>query len=148
MQVIPKDVVAGAQASHKKWGVPASVSIAQWAIESGWGKHMPPGSNNPFGMKTRVGKNDPFVEVPTGEVIGGRHVTVVARFRKFPDLTAAFMAKGELLATAKVYATAFAKLPDVNAFINSFARIYATDPNYSKLIHSIIASNKLGQYDV
>lgn len=147
MTEIPGAIIAAAKTAHAKYKIPASVSIAQWAVESGWGKHMPPGSNNPFGMKVRSGRNDPYVEVPTREVIKGKSVVIMAKFRKFASITDAFMAKGELLSTAPVYAKAFAKLPDREAFIGAFAPIYATDPNYAKTLRSIIASNKLTQYD-
>ena len=33
-------IIASAQASQRKWRVPASVTIAQWALESGWGAHQ------------------------------------------------------------------------------------------------------------
>ena len=65
-----------AVASRKKWTVPASVTVAQWAVESAWGASMPPGSNNPFGIKA-VG-DQPAVESPTREVINGESVTITA----------------------------------------------------------------------
>jgi flagellum-specific peptidoglycan hydrolase FlgJ len=147
MGVFPASVIAAAKAAQKAHKVPASVSLAQWAIESGWGKHMPPGSNNPFGMKVRKNKNDPFVEVKTREVIKGKTIYIMAKFRKFTSIEEAFLAKGLLLSTAPVYAKAFAKLPDVTAFVDAFAPIYATDPSYAKLIKSVITSNNLSQYN-
>ena len=39
---------------------------AQWAVESAWGASMPPGSNNPFGIKAAGGQ--PAVESLTREV--------------------------------------------------------------------------------
>ena len=47
----PPEVGDAAVASRRKWTVPASITIAQWAVESAWGASMPPGSNNPFGIK-------------------------------------------------------------------------------------------------
>ena len=48
--MIPNAIIAAAQAAQHKWQVPASVSLAQWIIESGWGAHEPAGSNNPIGI--------------------------------------------------------------------------------------------------
>ena len=79
MTTIPKDIIAAAQASQTKWSVPASISIAQWAIESGYGAHMPPASNNPFGIKARPGQ--PSVEAMTAEYIGGRTIHLMQPFR-------------------------------------------------------------------
>lgn len=147
MGIVPQNIIDAAKAAHTKYGIPASVSIAQWAVESGWGKHMPPGSNNPFGMKTRYNRDDPYVSVKTREVIKGKSVYVIANFRKFDTIEDAFMAKGQLLSQAPVYAKAFAKLPDREAFILAFAPVYATDPNYANTLRSIIKSNNLVKYD-
>ncbi|WP_369693039.1 glucosaminidase domain-containing protein [Komagataeibacter diospyri] len=42
--------------------VPASITIAQWMLESGFGQHMPPHFNNPFGIKAARDRN--FVMTP------------------------------------------------------------------------------------
>jgi hypothetical protein len=66
---IPKrfslDVINAAQATQDRWGVPASVTLAQWALESRYGASMPVGSNNPFGIKAVSGQ--PFVEADEGK---------------------------------------------------------------------------------
>ena len=46
-----RDVINAATASRLRWSVPASVTLAQWVVESAWGAAVPPGSNNPFGIK-------------------------------------------------------------------------------------------------
>ncbi len=47
-----KMAVPGAQAAQKKWGVPASVTIAQAILESGWGaSSLAKQANNFFGIK-------------------------------------------------------------------------------------------------
>ena len=75
----PTEVIAAAKRSAGLWKIPASVTLAQWALESGWGKHTPPGSNNPFGIKA-IG-DQPAVESPTREVINGENVVITAKFR-------------------------------------------------------------------
>ena len=98
---VPPDVVDAAVASRQKWTVPASVTIAQWAVESAWGASMPPGSNNPFGIKA-IG-DQPAVESPTREVIDGENIVITARFREFNSLAQAFDEHGRLLATSSHY---------------------------------------------
>ena len=66
MAKIDRDVIEAAQASERKHGIPASVSLAQFALESAWGKKMPPDSHNPFGIKAVQGQ--PAVTVRTREV--------------------------------------------------------------------------------
>jgi flagellum-specific peptidoglycan hydrolase FlgJ len=151
MQPTP-DVVAAAQAAARKWGVPASVTLAQWADESGWGQHMPPGSNNPFGMKAPLNKAGvpltPFVDSATTEVEHGVVVHIEAPFRKFVSLDEAFDAHAELLATAPVYAPAMRVKIDPVAFSRALVGRYATDPDYAKKLLAIMRGSDLYQYDV
>lgn len=55
---------------------------AQWALESGWGKHQS-GKNNPFGIK---GKG---VALNTVEWNGSSYVKQKAEFKNYPSLKAA-----------------------------------------------------------
>lgn len=146
MATIPPDVIAAAQAASKKWGVPASTQLAQWAIESGWGAHAP--GNNPFGMKPRAGKNDPQQMLMTTEYSKLRgYYKVPQPFRVFPSIAAAFDAHAELIATAPVYAKAIAQLPNVGAFIDLMAARYATDPAYAAKLKSFITGQGLSKFD-
>lgn len=139
------DVIAAAKAAQAKWHIPASVSLAQWALESGWGAHMPPGSNNPFGIKATTGQLS--VTVPTREVIHGKSVTVNAAFRKFASIADAFDLHAKLLATGTPYGKARATLPDPIAFAHALTGVYATDPKYGDLLTEIIHGSNLTQYD-
>lgn len=139
------EAIAAARASAKAFGIPASVSLAQWALESGWGQHLPPGSNNPFGIKARPG--EPYVVVPTREVFKGKSTIVNAAFRKFASLSEAFEAHAKLLATAGVYAHARFALPDPFRFADALTGTYATDPKYGDLLGSVIRGANLLRYD-
>lgn len=142
----PPEIIAAARAAHKAWpAIPPSVDIAQWEVESGWGEHMPPGSNNPFGIKGLPGQ--PSVTAMTTEFVAGRFVRVPQPFRKYASLSEAFIDHSRLLATAAPYAAARAKLPDVRAFVTEMARHYATDPGYAAKILGQIDAGNLTQYD-
>jgi hypothetical protein len=142
---IPTEVVTAAQAAMVKWGVPASVTIAQWAVESAWGTRMPAGSNNPFGIKSIPG--EPFVIATTHEVVDGQRVQINAAFRKFDTIADAFDAHGELLATKGAYAKARLCIKDPERFANALTGVYATDPNYGRLLVSVMDSNDLYRFD-
>jgi hypothetical protein len=141
----PADVIAAAQASQKTWNIPAAITLAQWAIESGYGKSMPSGSNNPFGIKAAEG--EPFVEASTREVIKGKDITIKAKFRKFTSLTEAFDLHGKLLATGKPYAHARTLISDPDAFADALTGVYATDPTYGTVLKRIMKAGNLYQYD-
>lgn len=141
-------VIAAAQLSQKTWGVPASVSLAQFALESAYGTRMPTGSNNPFGIK--ASGNYPFVTSSTREVIGGKSVIVQAKFRKFADFNEAFDAHAKLLATVGLYASAMKAWKvdhDLETGVRLMSAHYATDPSYAAKILSIIQAQQLVQYD-
>ncbi|MEA2857140.1 MAG: hypothetical protein QOH98_1461 [Methylobacteriaceae bacterium] len=145
MPPIPKDIIAAAQASQTKWGVPASITIAQWAIESGYGAHMPAGSNNPFGIKARPGQ--PSVEAMTAEFIGGQTIHLMQPFRKFTSMPEAFDLHGQLLHDGKPYQHAMRFLGNPDAFANALTGIYATDPHYGRSLIALMKSLNLYQYD-
>ncbi len=146
MPAIPQDVIAAAQASQKKWGVPASISLSQWWLESGFGAHVPPGSNNPFGIKARPG--EPFVTSYTREVLhNGRSVVIEQHFRKFASLAEAFDYHGELIATHAAYAHVMAMAGKPLAFARALTGIYATDPHYGDELVALIGGHDLQQYD-
>jgi flagellum-specific peptidoglycan hydrolase FlgJ len=142
---LPPEVISAATASRTRWNVPVSVTIAQWVVESAWGAAVPPGSNNPFGIK--AAEDQPAVESPTREVIDGRAVTVTARFRKFTSLAEAFDQHGKLLATAAVYKTAMAQAQDPDGFAEALTGIYATDPQYGFTLKWVIHNYGFIRYD-
>jgi Mannosyl-glycoprotein endo-beta-N-acetylglucosaminidase len=140
------EVIDAARVSETKWKIPACVSLAQWAQESAFGKAMPAGSQNPFGIKA-VGDQD-FVLARTRELEGGHYVYVMQKFRKFPSLDDAFDAHGRLLATGEPYARAMAMLPDFDKFCEALTGVYATDPHYGDELIKLINTYNLASYDV
>ncbi len=143
MTVIPTNIVAAARAAQAKWHIPASVSAAQWALESGWGAHAP--GNNPFGIKAMPGYA--VQTFATHEVVHGHLVPCEQRFAAFADIAQAFDVHARLIATAPVYAMAMKALPDLPRFVDLMAAYYATDPQYGAKIMSIINEHNLTQYD-
>jgi len=141
----PPDIIEAARAAQRKWKIPASISLAQWAVESGWGKHMPPGSNNPFGMKARPG--DPSVTVRTREQDrNGHDYFIEAAFRKFGSIAEAFDAHGALL-NKPVYAKAREALPDPDKFADALTGVYATDRGYGKALKAVMHGSNFYQYN-
>jgi flagellum-specific peptidoglycan hydrolase FlgJ len=139
----PQNVITAAQAAQSKWRVPASVSIAQWALESGWGAHAP--GNNPFGIKAMPGyARQTFA---THEVVHGHLVACQQTFAAFANVGEAFDCHAKLLASAPVYAAAMKDLPDLQSFVTAMGAHYATDPMYAGKIMSIIKGDALAQYD-
>lgn len=141
----PPEVIEAAVASRKRWQVPASITIAQWAVESAWGAAIPPGSNNPFGIKALA--TDPSVESPTREVLDGKTVVISAKFRKFDSMSHAFDMHGKLLATAAPYKPAMQLVDKPDAFADALTGVYATDPEYGMKLKWVINNYGWTQYD-
>ena len=143
--VVPPEIGAAAVASELHWRVPASVSLAQWAVESAWGAAMPPDSNNPFGIKALAGQ--PGVDSGTTEFVDGAPIVITARFRRFSTIDEAFDWHGKLLSTGRPYTTAMRFVADPGAFANALTGVYATDPNYGSTLNWVIGRYELSKYD-
>ncbi|MBR8434891.1 glucosaminidase domain-containing protein [Burkholderia cenocepacia] len=129
------DAIAASKESEARSGIPALVTFAQWAQESGWGKKMS-GKNNPFGIKARAGEAG--TDVVTHEVINGKRVKMVQRFADYDSLADAFSAHARLLANGKPYANARAHRDDPFAFADALTGVYATDPKYGSKLKKIM----------
>ena len=125
---------AAAVESEKETGLPADLTIAQWADESGWGVHSP--GNNCFGIKAATGET-----LATEEYVHSSQqpITEGQTFQVFPTLTDCFARHAQLITTFKPYGPAWAqyqKDKQIGPFIQRVAKVYATDPNYAlKLIN-------------
>lgn len=141
----PPALIRAAQRAQKATSVPASVSLAQWAHESGYGKRMPAKSNNPFGIK--AGKGEASIGAGTYEIVGGKRVDIVAKFRKFDSIDEAFEEHGRFIASKPAFKQAMAHKNDANEFADALTGTYATDPQYGTLLQRIMRDNDLYRFD-
>lgn len=139
----PQEIINAAQTAAAATGIPSSIQIAQWRLESGNGIHEP--GNNPFGIKAIAGYTSQML--PTHEYQHHQMASVEQPFAIFPDIATAFMVHAKLLANAACYAPARACLPNIYAFANALTGVYATDPNYGAALGTIIRGSNLTQYD-
>jgi len=140
------DIIAAAQKSERAWGVPASVTLAQFALESAWGTKLA-APFNPFGIKAKPGEPQTVANTREERPDGSSYY-INAGFRKFSSFAEAFDAHGKLLGTAGVYAKARATLPDPDAFADALTGVYATAGNYGTVLKSIMRSQGLYRYEV
>jgi hypothetical protein len=129
------DAVQWALQEQTKYGIPAAVTLAQFGLESSFGKHMPAGSNNPFGMHAAAGQD--YVVGSDWDASGKRAPT---RFRKFKSLQEAFDAHAKLLATGAAYAEARKHKDNPFAFADALTGHYAIDPEYGAKLKREIGS--------
>lgn len=150
-------------ADQKKTGVLASVSLAQFCLESDYGRsELAKAANNCFGMKRSLSGNTwpdsawdgkSVYKKPTKENVNGKKVTVTAEFRKYPDIAHSIADHSAyLLGAMNGSKKRYAGLKGETSYKKAITIIknggYASDPDYIKKICSIIEKYKLTQYDV
>lgn len=130
------------------YNLPASVCIAQAALETGWGEAVI-GQYNYFGRKWNG--TGPYEELTTEEVDeNGNWYTTTARFQVYISLDDAIEDWCQLIREDPAYAQAAAVWDggwNLTDFVNALAPVYATDPDYAHKVLSTIAANDLTVYD-
>lgn len=138
-------VAPGARANREA-GVPASVTIAQAAVESGWGERVI--GNNLFGIKATPDWMGKVVSFLTHEYEGGQLKQVVATFREYASWADSIADHTLFLRHNPRYAKAFL-CDNPECFVQALSTAgYSTNPEYAKLLTEIITTHKLEQYDV
>jgi flagellar protein FlgJ len=131
-----KSVEPLARQAGSQLGVSPDTLIAQAALETGWGQHVPVASTgassfNLFGIKAGGGWSGDSVNSPTTEVVNGRASVAPASFRSYGSLEQGVNDYVALLQRSSRYQQALGSGADVSAFANGLARGgYATDPDY------------------
>lgn len=134
-----------AQEGYIKYGILPSLTLAQAALESGWGKKQV--GNNIFGIKKGSSWTGPTKSLLTHEYVNGRKIRIYDEFRAYPSIEDSVRDYHKLLARAKRYERVRRAKDYKEACIEIQRSGYATDPNYGKKLRQIIEFNKLYQYD-
>ncbi|GIJ49494.1 glucosaminidase [Virgisporangium aliadipatigenens] len=133
-----------ARLSQATYGVPASVTVAQAILESGWGRSaLSRTANNYFGMTCgRRGAGPIAIGCRAGadrhcDANGCRPST--ARFRVYASAADSFRDHGLLFVNMPRYATAYLHRTDPDRFAVELHRAgYATDPQYAARLTAIM----------
>lgn len=138
-------VLTDAKKIKIKYKIPASVLIAQAALESGWGRSVK--DNAYFGIKSHNSKGAATV-FTTSEVINGKKITIKDSFRAYANFGDSAEDYGKFLTTQPRYKPAFVHTNDPLKFADALQKAgYATDPSYAKKLRSIITTYYLDEYD-
>lgn len=127
-------VYAAAAAAGDKF---PEITASQWALESGWGKRMPKGSNNPFGIKAKTQNGvptEPYVMAATTEWSESQgYYRDQAAFKQYGSINEAITDR--VSRWSPRYASASTTDDALKALV---ATKYATDPQYFSSLQSII----------
>jgi peptidoglycan hydrolase FlgJ len=137
-----------AQQAAKQLGVAADTLIAQAALETGWGQHVPTAGNgasssNLFGVKAGSSWGGDSVNSLTTEVVQGHAGIVPQSFRSYSSVQEGVNDYVTLLQRNSRYSQVLGTGSDVNAFATGMARGgYATDPDYVQKLAATAQSVK------
>lgn len=121
----------------KKYGVNPYVTMAQSALETGWGKHAP--NNMYFGIKAGSSWTGAKQLLWTTEYVNGKYVKVQAYFRAYNSPEESFEDYAKLIKTKSWFAPALEVASDDLEYITAVAAGgYATDPLYVSKIMTIV----------
>ncbi|HZS55376.1 MAG TPA: glucosaminidase domain-containing protein [Bryobacteraceae bacterium] len=139
LQVAAENAVACEGATQ----VPAELTVAQWALESGWGTHQP--GNNCFGIKAYEGCYGCQV-LDTTEVDHGIAKELPQEFATFPNLAACFEKHAQLICQGAPYAHAWCEYQEsknLERLICGIAPVYSTSPRYATLLMELIGMHAI-----
>lgn len=148
-------------ADQKSSGILASVSLAQFILESGYGRsELAQQANNCFGMKTTLSGNTwsgttwdgTKYSKKTQEFENGQYVTVTADFRKYSCVEDSIADHSAyLLGAMNGSKNRYAGLKGLTDYKAAFQLIkdggYATSPTYVEKLCSVVEKWNLTQYD-
>jgi len=144
-----EDVWPHALRASEKLGVDAEVLMAQSALETGWGKHLPvnaDGSNsyNLFGIKADHRWDGDKVEITTREFRHGVMQHEKAEFRSYDSVSQAFDDYANFIMENPRYQKALEHGYDASAYARELQKAgYATDPDYASKINRIRSNEEL-----
>ncbi|MCI0508847.1 flagellar protein FlgJ [Chromohalobacter marismortui] len=133
-----------AEAAAKESGVPASLILAQAALETGWGEREIPthgggNSHNLFGIKAGDSWEGDTTSIMTTEYVDGRARQQRDEFRVYDSFAAAFKDYAQLIGNNPRYAGVVTASSPENAARALQSGGYATDPNYADKVIDVMA---------
>jgi Mannosyl-glycoprotein endo-beta-N-acetylglucosaminidase/Uncharacterized protein conserved in bacteria (DUF2272)/Putative peptidoglycan binding domain len=127
-------------------GVPASVTVAQAILETGWGKHTIGSAKNLFGIKGKGPAGS--VRVPTREFLNGAWVTIEANFAKYDSFEQSISEHARFFLKNKRYAAALKAKDDADSFAREIHKAgYATGPDYADQLIKLMKRYDLYRFD-
>jgi len=127
-------------------GVPASVTVAQAIVESGWGKATIGTARNLFGIKGRGPAGS--AQAPTKEFIKGKWITVNANFAAYDSFEQSIHEHAQFFVRNRRYAEALRHTGEPDRFAREIHKAgYATAPNYADVLISLMRRYNLYRFD-
>lgn len=134
-----------ARECQRIYGIPVSVTLAQAALETGWGKDVQ--GNNLFGVKADSSWSGPVVMIDTHEYVKGTKTPLIDRFRLYKSWGESVHDHAKFIKDNPRYAPCFKEATGEGWARALQAAKYATDPNYADELIAVMNGRKMAQYD-
>lgn len=143
---LTQDIIDAAKATESKYGVPASVTLAQVMLESG--------GTNPGGLSGLAYKYNNYFGVTAGSSWDGKTVTMTNKagndtktYRVYDSIVDSFNDHAKVLQNDRY--TQYTKTArTAEDYVDGVAKGgYAEDKNYASKLKNLIKTNNLTQYD-
>lgn len=139
-----------AEQTQNLFGIPASVTLAQAALESAWGQSgLTQRSNNFFGIKADSTWKGDLDNATTKEFVNGAYITIKSNFRAYKTPLDSFNDHAKFLKKFQRYRGLFSlPISDYKGWANGLQSAgYATDPLYASKLINMIQQYELMKYD-
>lgn len=135
----------GADCCEAAKGIPAGFTVAQAALESGWGSSgLTTRANNLFGIKSSAAWKGSTLTMMTREYIKGQWISVPAVWRRYDCWADCLLDHADFFHVNPRYKKALLFPHDSIRFAEEIAKAgYATDPEYADKLINIIHRHKL-----
>ena len=141
-----KMLLPAAQACQRATGVPASITIGQAALESGWGALAP--GNNLFGIKADSAWKGATISFPTTEYINGVKTALNQKFRSYPDWSGSMTDHATFFHANPRYHNCFAETTS-DGWARALAKAgYGTDLDYAGKLIAVMHGRNMAAFDI
>lgn len=141
-------ILPAALSCQRSSGIPASFTLAQAALESGWGASLLARRGcNLFGVKADRGWRGPTVPMKTREVINGKSVIVPAEWRAYANWLECLKDRADFFLQNPRYAHCFLEHTGPGWARAVYAAGYATDPDYPAKLIAVMDDRNLTRFD-
>lgn len=141
------NVLYGAQQTELRFGIPSSLSIAQSALESNWGRSaLARKARNVMGIK--AGSATWRAQFPTRENRQGALVAERANFALYESYEECFEDYGLILSTKPAYRKVMLVRSNPEAMADALTGVWATDPQYGAKVKSIMKKYYLARFNL